>query len=190
MPDAGLSPFSSYPTPPDGPRCSHRLLRRQRASCDLAPGSRQGEPPPFGIVSAREAEPGHTCEQSRGADWRFNPGDADPNQEEGGHQDRSRARETAPTGCVPPHEGVRSGHRHRRDPSEDHRPGRSRGAGEAHSEEGGRERQERHGHQFSFLAAVVGTTEGLGSGLPDWTFRFRDDNDFGLGPEVTSCLLE
>ena len=44
--------------------------------------------------------------------------------------------------------------------------------------------------EFSFLAAVVETTEGLGSGLPDWMLRFRDDNDFGLGPEVTSCLLE
>ena len=43
---------------------------------------------------------------------------------------------------------------------------------------------------FSFLAAVVETTGELGSGLPDWMLRFRDDNDFGLGPEVTSGLLE
>lgn len=44
--------------------------------------------------------------------------------------------------------------------------------------------------EFSFLDAVVQTTGDLGSGLPDWMLRFRDDNDFGLGPKVTSCLLE
>ena len=44
--------------------------------------------------------------------------------------------------------------------------------------------------EFSFLAAIVETTGDLGSGLPEWMLRFRDGDDFGPGPEVTSCLLE